>query len=163
MPQDPNLEKPNINPEIQKTTEAAVEQSLDSQKMEQMAETESRNAEKMQEDSQTSPIIDDSIGTTKNVQSDFELVHKNVENVLAEGMDNVFLSLDAGVQKAFKLKGEEVSRKITNLLMKAKIKAQEISNLILEWLRIIPRVNKHYIEQEAKIKTEKILKIKENK
>jgi hypothetical protein len=78
-------------------------------------------------------------------------------------MENAFLSLDAGLQRVFKLKGEETSNKITILLMQTKIKVSTITKLILEWLRIIPKINKHYLEQEAKIKTDNILKIKQQK
>ena len=84
-------------------------------------------------------------------------VEKDIEGILAKGLDNVFLSMDAGTQQEFKKKGEETSQAIVVLLQKAKLKVKKIINLIVSWLKIIPRVNKYYIEQEAKIKTEEIL------
>ena len=84
-------------------------------------------------------------------------VEKDIEGILAKGLDNVFLSMDAGTQQEFKKKGEETSQAIVVLLQKAKLKVKKIINLIVSWLKIIPKVNKYYIEQEAKIKTEEIL------
>ncbi len=84
-------------------------------------------------------------------------VEKDIEGILAKGLDNVFLSMDASTQLEFKKKGEKTSQAIVVLLQKAKLKVKKIINLIVSWLKIIPRVNKYYIEQEAKIKTEEIL------
>ena len=84
-------------------------------------------------------------------------VEKDIEGILAKGLDKVFLSMDAGTQQEFKKKGEETSQAIVILLQKAKLRVKKIINLIISWLKIIPQVNKYYIEQEAKIKTEEIL------
>ena len=84
-------------------------------------------------------------------------IEKNIEGILAKGLDNVFLSMDAGTQQEFKKKGEKTSQAIVVLLKKTKLKVKKIINLIVSWLKIIPKVNKYYIEQEAKIKTEEIL------
>ena len=84
-------------------------------------------------------------------------VEKDIEGILAKGLDNVFLSMDASTQQEFKKKGEKTSQAIVVLLQKTKLKVKKIINLIVSWLKIIPKVNKYYIEQEAKIKTEEIL------
>ena len=84
-------------------------------------------------------------------------IEKNIEGILAKGLDNVFLSMDASTQQEFKKKGEKTSQAIVVLLQKTKLKVKKIINLIVSWLKIIPKVNKYYIEQEAKIKTEEIL------
>lgn len=163
MPQDSNFEQPKISPEQKPSTEIGTERSLDSAKLE-------RNLEKENYSTPEQPNISDAdslagfsqTSAGSNYQSgSVQAIRHDVENILAEGMDSVFLSLDAGTQKIFKTKGEEISSKITHLLLQTKVKIKEITNLILEWLRIIPQVNRHYLEQEAKIKTEKILKIKE--
>ena len=49
------------------------------------------------------------------------------------------------------------------------IKVKKIIGLIIDWLNIIPNVNKFFVKQNAKIKTDKILELtnlplgKENK
>ncbi len=87
--------------------------------------------------------------------ADIEL--KKVENILAKNMENVFLSLDSQTQLIFKQKGEETARKIAILFQTGKAKVKKVLDLILDWLRIIPRVNKHFLQQEAKIKTDEIM------
>lgn len=86
-----------------------------------------------------------------------------IEKELAVGLDKVYLSLDAATQEKFRVEGEKTATAIAKLLQKSKIKAREIINLILNWLRIIPRINKHFIEQEAKIKADHILQMQQNK
>ena len=66
-------------------------------------------------------------------------------------------------QEAFKKKGEETAGKIKELLKSFKDKTKEIVKLIKSWLKMLPGVNKFFIEQEAKIKTDKILNIKNPK
>jgi len=157
MVQGKNLEQKNINPEQLKPIEKPLETSLDSTKVEQI--TEQQIQEKSDNSQISVPISIADIQTDSIRPASSEVIHRQVEDILSVGMENVFLSLDAGTQRAFKLKGEETAIKITNLLMQTKIKVGEITKLILEWLRIIPSINKHYLEQEAKIKTDNILKI----
>ncbi len=75
----------------------------------------------------------------------------------------VFLSLDTVTQIKFKQKGEETARKISDLLKTGKAKLKNILSLIVEWLRIIPQVNKYFLEQEAKIKADEIFALTKNK
>jgi hypothetical protein len=59
------------------------------------------------------------------------------------------------------LAGEETVEKINSLLDKTKIKIGKIINLIKKWLKIIPGINQFFLEQEAKIKTDKIINLKD--
>ena len=43
-----------------------------------------------------------------------------------------------------------------------KVKVKKILKLILEWLRILPGINRFFLEQEAKIKTDRIIQLKED-
>lgn len=95
--------------------------------------------------------------------SEQEIILEKVEKILAEDMDNIFLSLDVNKQVEFKKRGEETSRQIAKLLTKATVPVKKIVNLIIAWLRVIPHVNRFYLEQEAKIKTDKIIQIKFHK
>ncbi|OGY94239.1 MAG: hypothetical protein A2406_01945 [Candidatus Komeilibacteria bacterium RIFOXYC1_FULL_37_11] len=160
MSKEKRIEQPSISQESGRFAEQSVEKSLDGAKLEKFSQSKEQP-----ENDNISPTVNlDDGETSSNAQANIaSVIHQKIENVLAEGMEDVYLSLDAGTQKVFKTKGEDVSVKITNLLLQAKIKVKEITKLILEWLRLIPRVNKHYLEQEAKIKTEKILKINQPK
>lgn len=86
-----------------------------------------------------------------------------VENILADGLDDAFLSLTPVQQQEFKIMGEEASMQIAVLLKKAKVNVKKIFEIVLSWLRYLPGINKFFLEQEAKIKTDYILALKNNK
>jgi len=83
-----------------------------------------------------------------------------IDSILSEGLDEIFLSLKPQEQARFKKEGEETVKKINQLLSEAKVRINKIMELIRRWLRLIPRVNKYFLEQETKIKTDKIVGIK---
>ena len=91
------------------------------------------------------------------------MILKKVEDILANDMDRVFLSMDAATQQRFKVKGEATARQIVGMLNKTRIKIKEVVSVIMSWLRIIPHVNKFYLEQEAKIKADEIIKMHQGK
>lgn len=85
------------------------------------------------------------------------LTKEQVEHILAEDLESVYGELPKPLQEEFKAKGEETAVKITLLMQKAKVKIREIINLIKKWLKTIPGINKFFLEQEAKIKADKIM------
>ncbi|MFA5184646.1 MAG: hypothetical protein WC456_03940 [Patescibacteria group bacterium] len=84
-----------------------------------------------------------------------------IDSILAEGLNEVFLKMSAQEQQAFKKKGEETVIKINELLSQTRVKVNKIISLIKAWLKMIPGVNKFFLEQEVKIKADRILKIKD--
>lgn len=84
---------------------------------------------------------------------------KKVENVLEEGMEEIYLSLNPAQQSDFKKRGEETAKLISAMLHKVRIKVKDIFRLVREWLLSIPGVNKYYLEKVAKIKADKILRL----
>lgn len=85
---------------------------------------------------------------------------KQIDKILAEGLNDVFLTMKPEEQEKFKKEGEKTVKKINELLAHAKVKLNKIINLIRRWLKLIPKVNKHFLEQEAKIKADRIMKLK---
>lgn len=85
---------------------------------------------------------------------------QNIEVILEEDLKDLYFDLPPQLQKDFKKKGEEAALKIEQLIKKIKVKAKEIFKLIIGWLKMIPGINKFFLEQEAKIKTEKIMRLK---
>lgn len=83
-----------------------------------------------------------------------------VDNVLSAGLGETFLAMSPDKQKIFKTEGEQVVKKINVLLDATKVNINKIISLIRHWLSIIPGVNRYFLDQEAKIKTDNILKIK---
>jgi len=86
-----------------------------------------------------------------------------IESILAENLDELYLQMTPQQQMAFKQQGEETANKVQKLLLEAKLKAREILNLIKDWLKLLPGINKFFLEQEAKIKTDRLINIREQK
>lgn len=80
-----------------------------------------------------------------------------VEGVLAEDLEDLYTKLPPAKQQEFKLKGEEVAKDIRTMIDEGKVKAKKVVQWIKDWLKMIPGVNKFFLEQEAKIKTDKVL------
>lgn len=133
------------------------QESTQEQRLEKVSEQE--DVTKKQEGEQE-PIVTPT-SQAEPVVSDKTETAKKIENVLAEDLDQLFLELDSEAQMAFKQGGEQAAQEIEGLLQKAKVKVKEIIEVIRKWLILLPGVNKFFIEKEAKIKAEKILKIKE--
>jgi DNA-binding transcriptional MerR regulator len=84
---------------------------------------------------------------------------KEIERVLSADLEDIYFQLPPDKQTEFKKQGEETANKIKVLLEQAKVKAKKIARLIFDWLKIIPGVNKFFLEKESKIKTDEILKL----
>jgi len=97
-----------------------------------------------------------SIGGATAAQKERE---KKIENILEEDLSDIYAKMPAAKQSEFKVEGEKATRSINEILSSAKVKVGKILSIIKKWLSIIPGVNKFFLEQEAKIKTDKILKI----
>ena len=85
---------------------------------------------------------------------------QKVEKVLEDGVAPFYEKMPRNLRISFKAKGEEVAREIEEILKSVKVQANKILQLIISWLKMIPGVNRFFIEQEAKIKTDKILLLK---
>lgn len=84
-----------------------------------------------------------------------------VENIMAEGLDDAYRELSPIKQQEFKLKGEETAQTIRLLLRSTHVKVKKIFRLLLEWLKLLPGISQFFLVQEAKIKADKIIALKE--
>ena len=75
---------------------------------------------------------------------------------MEEGLTDAYRELTPVQKQEFKIAGERTARKIRDLLRSTHLKIKKIFKLLLAWLRLLPGVNKYYLEQEAKIKADKI-------
>lgn len=154
-----NLEQIPLNENPEK--EAFIDDKEKIKKPEQqenVSESKQEQGEKINEVAQDDKLQDDLQNKDEN-NSQQERMRK-IDEILSEDMSDIFLSLPKDKQREFKEEGEKTVLKINQLMEKAKIKVSKIVNLIKNWLGIIPNANKYYLEQEAKIKTDKILKLR---
>lgn len=80
-----------------------------------------------------------------------------VETILSAGLQDAYQAMDPQTQVEFKRVGESTASTIARMLKQSKVQVKKIVQLILAWLKIIPRSNPFYLEQEAKIKADKIM------
>ena len=86
---------------------------------------------------------------------------EKVEMIMEEGLGDLYASMTAQQQTKFKEEGEEAASKISALLTETKVKVKKIVDILRDWLKLIPGVNKYFLEQEAKLKADKIIDITE--
>lgn len=82
-----------------------------------------------------------------------------IDRILADGLGDIFVKLEPQKQQEFRLEGERTVKKINELLEKGKLTLGHLAELIRKWLSIIPGVNRFFLEQDAKIKADKIMEI----
>lgn len=92
-----------------------------------------------------------------NVQIVRDELTKEVEHIMEDGLQDAFRELSPAEAQAFKIKGEETAREIRGLLKSTKVKVKKVFELLFEWLKLLPGVNMFFLEQEAKIKADKIM------
>lgn len=87
---------------------------------------------------------------------------KEIEDIMASDLKDVFLKMSPDKRAKFKLVGEETAVKINELLDKTKVKVRKIIRLLRKWLTMIPGANKYFLEQKVKIKADEIIALKNN-
>lgn len=95
-----------------------------------------------------------------HVSDDQKKRKKKIEKVLESDLEDIYLSMPPGKQREFKVAGERTAVEINKILDKAKVKVKNIIKLIRQWLSIIPGISRYFLEQETKIKTDEIMKLK---
>ncbi|MFA6553335.1 MAG: hypothetical protein WCT27_02825 [Patescibacteria group bacterium] len=103
------------------------------------------------------PVVTEPIVEVKSEEE------SRVEAILSDHLEEIFMQMNPAEQAAFQKKGEETATAIAKLLQDAKVKVKSILDLIRDWLRMIPGVNKFFLEQEAKIKADRIIALHEQK
>jgi hypothetical protein len=89
-------------------------------------------------------------------------VFKKVEEIMEEDLKDTYWSMPPDLRAKFKQKGETVAESVRQMIIGAKIKASKVLKLIVAWLKMIPHVNRFFLEQEAKLKTDRIMNFAES-
>ena len=86
---------------------------------------------------------------------------RGVETILEEGVEASYKQMTPVQQARFKQEGERVTSELTGMIKSLRVKAGKVLKLITGWLKLIPGVNRFFLIQEAKIKTDKVLALAE--
>lgn len=81
----------------------------------------------------------------------------DIEGILSNDLSDIYSGLSDRKKAELKVKGEEVAMNIQKMIRSGRIQVKKILDWIREWLRIIPGINKFFLEQEAKIKEDQIV------
>lgn len=79
-----------------------------------------------------------------------------IEFVLEEDVEENFKNMPPQQQAAFRREGEELAERLKAMCSSGKFDAGLANKQITRWLRGIPDVNALFLEQAAKIKTDKL-------
>ena len=86
---------------------------------------------------------------------------EKIEDIMEEDLESVYQELPEEAKKVFREKGEETAVEIESMLHRVKLKSKDVFKLLFGWMKVIPSVNKYFLKQEAKIKTDEIMHVKE--
>ncbi len=145
--------KPEVKsePVLEKAPENIVEKSALEKKAEQEGATKAEVREGASTVTSTAPTPTDDYHARREAE---------IDAFLSEGLSETFLAMSPAKQKEFKEEGEITAKKINVLLDATKINLGKIISLIKHWLGLITGINRFFLDQEAKIKADKIIKIK---
>lgn len=147
--------RPEIRPEVE------VEKPVEAEKPVPEAPAEPEKEEKPKEVDEEKPPTVAPAAPAEPAQPLKSKSVMEIEEVLQEDIGPVYAKMPDKLKNEFRKKGEETATTVDTLIHQVKTKTKKILDAIKEWLKIIPGVNKFFLEQEAKIKTDKIMKIKE--
>jgi len=103
------------------------------------------------------PVWNGGLVDISNLQKAKRARQKEIEKIMEENLEQIYLGLPPEKQISFMAAGEKTAIEISTLLDKGKATLKIIIDLLKKWLSLIPGVNKYFLEQEAKIKADKIL------
>lgn len=86
-----------------------------------------------------------------------------IESILSDGLAELYRGMSSSAQDKFRVRGEQAASKIREIITRAKLRARKVATLIRGWLRMIPGVSHFFLEQETKIKTDRIMEYSEKR
>lgn len=175
LPEIKEIEKPEgvFVPKTEEEKKYAEEhKALPTAQEEDLEKVKEQEAEKLDLEKQVEKDIEEhkqevgTITTLEQIQAISQQQNKpqdliQVEAILEEGLDEYYMQMPPEMRQRFKEKGEETASKIIILLKKTKVKFGKILTLIKEWLKMIPGINRWFLRQQSKIKTDELKKIKQ--
>src|SRR3972149_5812322 len=86
-----------------------------------------------------------------------------IESIMEENLREIYQNMPDELKLRFNSEGEKTAGEIKNLMQSLKATTKKLIEALKKWLLIIPGINKFFLEQEAKIKADKIMAIQLSK
>ncbi len=163
-PEVPETETSQESPEVD---EVALAEREALKEMEVAAqETEKDNfLETAQEAAPTStvaPVAQASVSTQEAAPPvEKDQITLEVEKILEDGLGDYVPDMPDEAREKFIKKGGEVAGQVSGMVHSMNVQVKRVVDLIKDWLLTIPGVNRYFVEQEAKIKTDRIVDLVE--
>lgn len=149
-PQETKLEQDAItNTEKLKQVEQITLDEQNKEKIERKSEKPLQEVE---------PIPQATVVAQDDIKDELE---EKIEEIMSEDLGEEYKKMSPKEQQKFKEVGEETASKIKKILIKSKVNIRKIIGLLVKWLKMIPGINKYFLQQEAKIKADKLLDVKD--
>ena len=149
--QGPEVKKEDFNPKIEIPHSPEQQENSEEKKSEEISEEK--------EDQKEGELGQGSIIATsaqRQTQSERE---KAIEKILENDMDDIYLGMRPEDREEFKTVGEKTVKQINQMIADGKLKFKKVIELIKKWLLVVPGMNRFFLEQEAKLKTDEIMKM----
>lgn len=102
------------------------------------------------------PMQEQPANTVQHHEAPKDELLEKVESVMSRGLMDVYKEMSADKQAVFKTAGEEAAKRIREMLASGKPRRYTTMKLLGTWLKTIPKVNRYFLEQEVKLKTDDI-------
>ncbi|OIO52237.1 hypothetical protein COY93_04395 [Candidatus Uhrbacteria bacterium CG_4_10_14_0_8_um_filter_58_22] len=86
-----------------------------------------------------------------------------VEEKLEDNLWDAYRAMTPDLRLKFKMEGERIAQVVREGIATGRVVAHNILTMIVEWLGMIPGVNRWFLIQEAKIKTDALIKLGRNR
>ena len=83
--------------------------------------------------------------TPAPVAPDKDEYHVKLERLLEDDLVDIYVSMPPQARQKFKEAGEETAVKLRQMLETPKLVFKAVHDLIVKWLRMIPRVNRYFL------------------
>lgn len=80
-----------------------------------------------------------------------------LEGIMTTGLADMYRTMTPQEQAAFRKRSMETATALEEMMTNFKATARKVAKLIHGWLSSIPRVNRFFLEQETKLKTDEIM------
>ena len=162
-PTSPETDAASVVPSVESSSVVADEQAYEAMPETQDHFLETPNEEAMVFEQagshlqavQSAPVGSVAVGLMKDA------VVLEVEKILEEGLGDYYETLPEEARARFHARGEEAAFKIADMVRSFKVSVKKVLMLIRQWLQTIPGVNRFFLEQESKIKTDRIIALEE--
>jgi len=81
------------------------------------------------------------------------------ERKLEDGLWDAYKSMSPGLRAAFKAEGERIAAVAREGIRSGRLAAETLLQMIVAWLRMIPQVNRWFLVQDAKLKTDALIRM----